>query len=269
MPHFTTFLEAAAGSLSAEKGGDEAEAAIRGGGWAILPQSYYAINESDRAVFQETYRSLDVDPYGDTRRRAYLKLRMRPTTGAISIAEDQTYSQTYLANPLDGGKVRIFGPIANDAIASVAFQRLVQKNLSLMLAAYTFMKEEVTIGVHCVRYFTDLGKPTFSSPIWLHKDDEPLVILNVIDESEGLIGGDTILAHNLRSIERVAHLKPFQGVVLTKQLFHMVTPMEAPIAGSAGFRDILLTTLEEPDDVILPRDPEASDGDFINLRAAS
>lgn len=257
-----TFEPSSGGSQDAN-GGGEIVAAIYERGWAVISQGFYALQESEKAELQTSYGVLNRDPYGDTRCRSYFKATLDVDSGRLTRAEDQTYSQTYKANPLDGGKVRVFDAIGDDVLAMIAFRRLIMANVALMMASYVFKKRQVTIGVHMVRYHAELGRPTFSSPIWLHKDDEPLVVLNVIDESKGLVGGDTVLARDLKSVERVIHLKPYEGAMLTKRLAHMVTPMEAPAEATIGFRDILLTTLEEADDVVEPKEPAA------DLRAAS
>ena len=41
------------------------------------------------------------------------------------------------------------------------------------------------------------------NPILLHKNDERVVILNAIDQSKGLVGGDTVLPHDLKSVARI------------------------------------------------------------------
>ncbi|MGP4691992.1 2OG-Fe dioxygenase family protein [Agrobacterium cavarae] len=250
-------FEPSSGTVQDANGAGEIVAAIYERGWAVIAQGFYALQESEKAELQTSYGVLNRDPYGDTRCRSYFKATLDVDSGRLTRAEDQTYSQTYKANPIDGGKVRVFDTIDDEVLAMTAFQRLVMSNLALMTASYIFKKRLVTIGVHMVRYYTEMGKPTFSSPIWLHKDDEPLVVLNVINESRGLVGGDTVLARDLKSVERVVHLKPYEGAVLTKKLAHMVTPMEAPAEATIGFRDILLTTLEEADDVVQPNEPAA------------
>ncbi len=233
--------------------------ALHKNGWSQYDTQVTCGSPMERLMMQNAYHYLKPDPYGAERKRAYLKLDLNVSTGAMSISADQSYSQTYKANNIDGGKVRHFEPMPDALVESAAFQRLVVGFVEKMLELFELKLDVAKIGVHAVRYETVGGQPSFSSPIWLHKDDEPVVFVTVIDETEGMIGGDSIIAQSIKSIERVTHLAPFEGVLLTKSCLHAVTPMEAPSGCKIAHRDILLVTLEEPDDfVVLKPAAEAS-----------
>ena len=220
-------------------------------GWSNYDIEMTCGSPMERLIMQNGYHYLKPDPYGPERKRAYLKLDLDVATGTMEASADQSYSQTYKANDIDGGKVRHFEPMPDELVGSVVFQRLVAGFVKKMLSAFDIKLDVAKVGVHAVRYETVEGQPSFSSPIWLHKDDEPVVFVTVIDETEGLIGGDSIIAQTIKSIERVTHLAPFEGVLLTKSCLHAVTPMEAPSGCKRAHRDILLVTLEEPDDVVV------------------
>jgi hypothetical protein len=222
---------------------------IANDGWAHLDEQTYNSSPIEKLSMKNGYHYLNVDPYGENRNRAYLKLELNTASLAFKAAADQSYSQSYKANNVDGGKKRYFEPMPDSITETQAFKNMVMKNVAMMFALYDFMKEDITIGLHAVRYVAEHGKPSYSSPVWLHRDDEPLVFVNVIDESANLIGGDSIIAENIKTINRVTHLQPFEGMMLTKECFHAVTPMEAPV-GTRGHRDILLTTVEEADSVV-------------------
>jgi hypothetical protein len=227
-------------------------------GWLFIPKENYHLGDSITActVFREMYSKLPLDPYGPGRARSHIKMRLDVESGELTVAGEQSYSQTREANDYDGGKVRVFARVSEEMLDSSLFQSIVTANLTAMLKLFKVAKPIVTIGIHCVRYLAKAGDPgefasaCYSSPIWLHKDDEPIVFLNVLNESPNLVGGDSLIACEKNHINHAFHLSPLDGVLLTKNCWHAVTPMAAPTDGRDGFRDILLVTLEEDDSVI-------------------
>ena len=244
----TIKLQADINSNSVENVAED-KLALHEQGWSNYDTEMTCGSPMERLMMQNGYHYLKPDPYGPERKRAYLKLDLDVAKGTIEASADQSYSQTYKANNIDGGKVRHFEPMPDALVGSVVFQRLVLGFIEKMLSVFELKLDVAKIGVHAVRYETVGGQPSFSSPVWLHKDDEPVVFVTVIDETEGMVGGDSIIAQSIKSIERVTHLAPFEGVLLTKSCLHAVTPMEAPSGCKRAHRDILLVTLEEPDDL--------------------
>lgn len=223
---------------------------LRETGHFLIDQSQYGFSDTEAKKLQSSYADLLPDPYGEQRNRAYLKLHFNTCTGETSLQKDQSYSQTYLANNQDGGKIRQFEPMPPSIADSEVFYRMVRKNVSMMLEWYDFSKESITIGLHTVHYICKNGQPSYSSPVWLHRDDEPLVMITLINQSTDLVGADSILADNSKTINAVIHLEPFESLLLTKDILHAVTPMQAPRNAETGYRDVLLTTVEEADDVL-------------------
>lgn len=60
----------------------------------------------------------------------------------------------------------------------------------------------------------------------------------------------SVIASTPKAIDRIIHMKPFEGLLLTKDYYHAVTPMGAARGEEMGYRDILLTTIEEHDSTI-------------------
>lgn len=219
-------------------------------GYLDLYAPDYTSTTIERNFLQSLFDKLLPDPYGPMRKRAHCKFDFNVSNGVFALASEQEYTQTTYANPDDGGLVRTFEQVPTEGINAPAFVDLFLTNMAVACSCYSFSKEVIRVGVHFVRYVAKPGKPSFSSPLGLHRDDEPLVFLNVINESTGLIGGDSILAESHKNVTRVCHLTPFQGILLTRDLLHAVSPIGVPPDQTEGYRDIVLITIEEPDDTI-------------------
>lgn len=234
---------------------------FNGEGWGLVSPSVYIKDkvQEEIADVQAHYALLEHDPYGSSRCRSYLKMHFDLVSRNLSKAAVQSYSQSYQANSLDGGKIRHFPQTTERLLNTAVFQSLVRNNLDMIMKLFEFKKDQITIGLHSVRYLAKNGRASYSSPIWLHKDDEPVVVVNVINESQNLVGGDSIISYNKNEINRIVHMKPFEGMVLTKDCFHAVTPMgvEGNIMNQVAYRDILLTTVEEDDGIVALRSQES------------
>jgi len=197
-----------------------------------------------RAIFKD-YGRLAPDPSSDSRWRSYTKLNYNMVTGDLIIAQDQAYFQKKSDNFQDGGKGRYFPAIEDDLLD--ALKPIIMTNIEEMMERFQIDIDSdwVTIGVHCIRYKSSEGQPSYATPYGYHKDTEPGVFLNVLHESQNLVGGDNTISRNIKQCERVIHLKPYAGLLLTRDYFHDVTPMEPQPGTGMAYRDILLTTIED------------------------
>jgi hypothetical protein len=104
------------------------------------------------------------------------------------------------------------------------------------------------IWVHLFRYKATVNSPAFSSPMWLHKDDEDVVFVHLIDRSKDMIGGDSLIAPDSKHIERVIKLENrFDTLVVNHQKFHAVTPVGLKENSKEKFstRDVILVTFQQ------------------------
>lgn len=214
----------------------------------------YFINDSVSKKYQilckEIYPKLEPDPYSDEkiRFRSYQRFILSVKDNNLRIDKENSYQQTYDANDLDGGKVRIFPDIPKELINSNFIYEVLNKDIKIIKENFPHLldQNEIHIGVHPIRYKATSETPSYSSPIWLHKDDEPLVFLHFISKSENIIGGESILARNGRSIDKVLSLDKFmETIILTRNFFHAVTPIGSKNHNDSSYRDILLVTIEK------------------------
>ncbi|WP_234257490.1 2OG-Fe dioxygenase family protein [Pectobacterium sp. IFB5596] len=62
--------------------------------------------------------------------------------------------------------------------------------------------------------------------MWLHKDDEDIVFVHLINVSSNMLGGDSLIASHPRGIERVLRLEQlFDTLVVNHDKLHAVTPV--------------------------------------------
>ena len=135
------------------------------------------------------------------RRRAYLKLQWDRMSNQISLPENQGYFQTAASNVVDGGKIRQFKQMNKKILNIAIIKTILSKDLAL-IRKYPLLEEykNLTIGMHFIRYIVDQDGASFSSPVWLHKDDEPLVFVHLVGLSKNALGGDNLIADNDKKI---------------------------------------------------------------------
>ena len=122
-------------------------------------------------------------------------------------------------------------------------KKIIQKNLEFIGHYPDLSADTLTLGIHFIRYYALEGKAAYSSPVWLHIDDEPLVFLHLLQLSDNLIGGDNIIAESKGTIKNVFKLKKFMDtVILNRNTRHAVTPMGS--TRGIAIRDIILFTVE-------------------------
>lgn len=179
------------------------------------------------------------------RNRAYLKLEWVRETQKISIAQNQCYFQSAERNKDDGGKSRQFLVMNSSVLDLPVVQNLMEKNLQIV-SEYKPLSEQcsLTIGLHFIQYSVDKGKASYSSPVGLHIDDEPLVFVHLIDLSPHALGGDNLIAtiHNQEITNVIRLERPMDTILLNNNCYHAVTPLGSK-DGTAK-RNIILFTVE-------------------------
>lgn len=213
-------------------------------GWGHFPSRFFIQVDrlEDLIKFQASYYRLPLDERGGQRRRAY--------TGFTSIEGQVTETQEYLQskkyNQDLGGIVRIMAPIEHEVKNLSLFKNIISADIEIAKQMNIVNFDAVVkIGVHVVRYLPTQDDPSYSSPPWLHQDDEPIVFIHQINKSSNAIGGDSIIAEKGQKFAHVHRLEgPLDTLCVTNtRNYHAVTPLGVS-TGVAAFRDILLVTFE-------------------------
>ncbi|CAJ0952018.1 unnamed protein product, partial [Mesorhabditis belari] len=212
----------------------------------IKPDFYYSTDDSESfsniETLQDTYSSLSRDSDPGNRHRAYASFQWSPLNNELIKKDSTDYFQAKEYNYIDGGKIRTFDPICPRYLKNSLLKSVVEKDIDLAKETGIIdFSSSVEIGLHQIRYVANGTEPAFSSPLWLHRDDEPLVFVHLFSLSENAIGGDNLIAKDVKTITHLIRLqKPLETLVLTKKPYHAVTPLGS--SHGAAFRDILLVT---------------------------
>ncbi|XYH95060.1 2OG-Fe dioxygenase family protein [Sorangium sp. So ce1128] len=203
----------------------------------------FLLDEPGLRALRATYRKLPADPRSSCRTRAHSRLAWRADVGRYELQQHRGYSQSAAYNDLDGGIVRQFEPLSDAFLSSPVFQRLVDLDRCVVDASGLIDRGAYDIGLHQIRYRASVDEPSYSSPLWLHRDDETIVFIHLLDLSPNAIGGDNLVAPNARTISKVLRLeRPLESLVVTQSILHAVTPLSS--REGAAFRDILLVTFD-------------------------
>lgn len=198
-------------------------------GFDIINSQEYLNNMEELSDIDEinTIYTSKLSPDGP-RNRAYLKLHWNRRTGAIALAKNQSYFQSSKTNSADGGKVRNFATMDTGILELTVIKRLIEKNMDFV-ARYPLLQNEesLVIGMHFIQYIVEKDGASYSSPVGLHLDDEPLVFVHLVSLSKNAIGGDNLIASLAdKTIKHVIRLeKPMESLVLNNNCYHAVTPL--------------------------------------------
>ncbi|KUM45043.1 2OG-Fe dioxygenase family protein [Pseudomonas sp. EpS/L25] len=217
-------------------------------GFRYVPGDHYLENITFKQLkdFKQFYaQQVTEDPYAPgVRDRAMIKLVFNPYSLKLSVSNTQNYFQSYGANETDGGKVRVFPPLSESIVDDPLFLTVLRKDAELMREYCNRMgKDELNLSIHLIRYKSIEGGASYSSPVWLHLDDEPLVFIHLINLTENALGADNVISEMDNKPKHVLRLtKPLDTLIVDTMKKHAVTPLGS--TGGVAYRDVMLVNLE-------------------------
>lgn len=217
-------------------------------GFRFIPGSHYLqdISQEQLLAFRQFYNAqVAEDPYAPgVRDRGMLKIVFDPFTLALRLADTQNYFQSYGANDSDGGRVRVFPGICPSLINNKTFISILEQDAELMrVYCERLDRTSLNLSVHFIRYKAEEGGASYSSPVWLHLDDEPLVFIHLVELTHNALGADNVISGMDNKPTNVLRLiAPFDTLVVDTMKKHAVTPLGSS-AGTA-YRDVMLINLE-------------------------
>lgn len=212
----------------------------------ILPKFYIGnSNLSHLQSLLKSFNELNKDPSHGNRFRSYCRFMWNPTEKLMVKDTANEYMQTKKYNEEDGDKVRQFDFISDSFISNPIIKEAILKNIELArLSNIVKFDSSLELGLHQIRYNARMNQPSYSSPVWLHKDDEPLVFVHLFNITKNLLGGDNLISPDKSEITDMVRLrKPMETLVVNQKVFHAVTPMSSSNHQPSG-RDILLVTFQ-------------------------
>lgn len=205
-----------------------------------------AIDDVELKAFREFYNSqVAEDPYAPAvRDRGMLKIVFNPFTKELNLSENQSYFQSYGANDSDGGKVRVFPAICPSLVMNRTFISILGKDAELMrIYCERHARQSLNLSVHFIRYKAEEGGASYSSPVWLHVDDEPLVFIHLVELTSNALGADNVISGMDNKPTNVLRLvDPLDTLVVDTMKKHAVTPLGS--SGGTAYRDVMLINLE-------------------------
>ncbi len=216
-------------------------------GFAVIEPTFYQSDRFDNfkelIAAQLDYYSLKPDPLGGGRHRSYSRYILAPGSDTPVLSESNDYMQSPEYNYDDGGKVRQFAPLSNAFAQSPLLQHVLARDLAVARRTdLVDWSREVIVGLHQVRYLATPDAPAISSPLWLHRDDEPVVFVHLFNLNAAVLGGDNLISSGGRKIDRVIRLtRPLDTLLVGQKILHAVTPVGTSVT-SGAFRDVLLVT---------------------------
>jgi hypothetical protein len=199
----------------------------------------------DWPSFVESWNDLEVDAYmadgGRYRRRrhaAYGSAR----SGPISRKPHQPHVQTPEYNPLHGGLVRWFEPIAPE-IGGGATMRTVLGFCQSLFGALAPAVEQWHIEAHQFRIEARSGEQGQPTPEGVHRDGVDFVLVLLVNRENINSGMTDIHALDGRPLGHFTLTDPFDtALVDDRRVAHGVTPVQPIDPALPAYRDVLVVT---------------------------
>lgn len=237
--------------------------ALEADGYAFIPSEFYfgsVLDDRDKKELRADYLQLSaafgdlqLDPYSTGNRyRKYAQLRVDKDSTDFEYGYFEPYLQTKKYNPDTGGVVRTYPLISDELQKNRMLSQILQSDINF-LRCYDRLEadpSEMMVGLHLFRYLAYADDPAYSSPNWLHKDDENVVFVHLVETSANIVGGDNVIARDAKSFETTLRLSDtFDTLVVNHDKLHAVTPVGTRGTNTAvpSHRDIMLVTFQTRD----------------------
>ena len=194
-----------------------------------------------RVFFDENVKP---DPYSPVRHRGMLKIEYDNLSKQTIKSKIQSYFASGKANNLNGGMSRTFNVIDESLLSNPTFKAIFNQHEPL-IRKYCEVNNVKTanISIHFIRYQAKEDEASYSSPVWLHQDDEPLVFIHLIHLTDNALGADNVISGFDDLPTNVVRLTNFMDcLIVDPTLKHAVTPLGST-KGTAR-RDVMLINLE-------------------------
>lgn len=232
-------------------------------GYAFIPSRFYFTRvlqkrdtdelRSEYLQLEAEFGNLELDPYSrGNRYRKYAQLRIDPQSTDFEYGIFEPYQQTAKYNADTGGIVREYSLIGEKLQQNRMLAEILKSDINFV-RAYSRLEgdpSEFMVGLHLFRYLAYRDDPAYSSPNWLHKDDENVVFVHLVGRSGNIVGGDNVIAPDAKRFETVLSLRDtFDTLVVNHDKLHAVTPVGTNSANAVvpARRDILLVTFQTRD----------------------
>ncbi len=187
---------------------------------------------------------------GTYRFRAYSRYLIRPgESGEFALNElsGNSIFQTTEDNPVNGGVLRTFAPLAPEIADGPLLQALIRQDFANAAACDpTLWVGDTMVGVHQVRIVARGEQPGLPTPEGIHRDSERFTFQHFMAR-EGIEGGE-FRAYDSEKKLSFAWLQheSLDTVMFEGTTWHSATPIAPSAPGVAGYRDIFLVDFDRP-----------------------
>ncbi len=207
---------------------------------------------SDWPRFADSWNHLEVDTYmadgGRYRRRRHAVYAATDSGRPIQREPHQPHYQALDYNPLNGGIVRWFEPIAQEVGDGATMNTILAFSRSFFgsLAPET---RAWHAEVHQFRIEARPGEEGRPTPEGLHRDGVDYVLVLLVHRRNIASGTTTIHGHNGRQLGDFTLTGPFDAALLDDtRVYHGVTAVSALDPTAPAYRDVLVVTFRQRQD---------------------
>ena len=203
-------------------------------------------------VFLDSWNRLEQDQYmadgGRYRKRRHATYAIDGAGQCARLMPYQPHYQTIDYNPLNGGVARYFAPILDDLHHSVTLAALLEFGNSVF--SQISGNHRWHIELHQFRIEARDGKMGRPTPEGVHRDGVDFVIVVMIKRVNIDSGATTIYDLDNNLVGEFMLREAFDMVLVNdRKLYHGVTPVTQIDPGQEAFRDVLVITFKNRDNV--------------------
>ena len=203
-------------------------------------------------AFLDSWNRLEEDQYmadgGRYRKRRHATYAIQGAGQPAQRMPYQPHYQTLDYNPLNGGVARYFAPILDDLHQSVALGALLEFGNAVF--SQLSGNAQWHIELHQFRIEARDGRSGRPTPEGVHRDGVDFVIVVMIKRVNIDSGATTIYDLDNRLVGEFMLRDAFDTVLVNdRKLFHGVTPITQIDPDEEAFRDVLVITFKNRDDV--------------------
>ncbi|WP_428243343.1 2OG-Fe dioxygenase family protein [Gynuella sp.] len=212
----------------------------------LLTDDPAALN--DWQLFADSWHDLKEDPYmadgGHYRRRRHATFSALPGTDTWRPEPHQPHYQSLSYNPLNGGILRYYEPIADVVKSSCIFVALM--NTGCRIFSRLAPEASWHIEAHQFRIDANHHQRGLPTPEGIHSDGVDFVMMVLINR-HGVEGGiSQIFDHRHNLLDEFTLCEPMSmAIVNDREILHGVTAIQQIDPAVEGYRDILVVTFKD------------------------
>ena len=219
--------------------------------FALVPSQHFIFpkfKNNSRNSFIKGWDTLEVDLHmadkGSYRLRRYGVFSLNQKTLSLAYQSDNSFYQSYEANPINGGVNRDFAQLLDSTIENPFLHALIRLDFKSLPSSITSRVSAWKIGVHQIKIRSFPGNPGLPTPEGIHRDNEAFTAQHLIHRHNVTLG-ENLFYGKSKAPSKVAMISWlqedfFDSYYFDKSVWHSVSPIESLDGINEGYRDVLL-----------------------------